>query len=150
MVFLKLLPYRQKTITNRLCLKLAAKYFGAYKVLERIGKVAYKLDLHAETKVHPVFHVSLLKNHIGNAAVQTQLPLMDVDGTIMKEPIAILDRRMTKKKGRVIMEVMIQWRNSFPEDAMWETFQDIQDKFPDFYPCLEGRALIQVQPIVIL
>lgn len=134
LVFLKLQPYRQKTIVNRTCLKLSAKYFGPFKVLARIGKVAYKLDLPTEAKVHPVFHVSLLKLHVGNAPVQTQLPLMDSDGAIMKEPVVILDRRMNQRRGKMVTEVLIQWSNSFPEDATWEIFQDMQAKFPDFHP----------------
>lgn len=93
LVFLKLQPYGQKTIANRMGLKLAAKYFGPFKVLERIGKVAYKLELPADAKIHPIFHVSLLKKHVGNAAVQSQLPLMNDNDTFIKEPIAILDRR---------------------------------------------------------
>ena len=41
--------------------KLSAKYYGPYKVAARIGKVSYRLELPTTSKVHPIFHVSLLK-----------------------------------------------------------------------------------------
>jgi hypothetical protein len=62
MVYLKLQPYIRVALEIRNSLKLATKYYGPFQVLERIGLAAYKLQLPDNNKLHPVFHVSQLKN----------------------------------------------------------------------------------------
>lgn len=50
--------------------KLSPHYIGPYKIVDRIGKVAYKVELPAElSNVHLVFHVSMLKKSIGDSVV---------------------------------------------------------------------------------
>nr|GEX61673.1 hypothetical protein [Tanacetum cinerariifolium] len=61
LVYLKLQSYRQLTLRVHKLHKLSAKFFGPFKVSQKVGRVAYKLELPSTTSIHPVFYVSLLK-----------------------------------------------------------------------------------------
>ncbi|CAN0885651.1 hypothetical protein LINGRAHAP2_LOCUS15178 [Linum grandiflorum] len=79
MVYLKLHPYKQKSVAQRKNQKLAPRFYGPFLVLKKVGAVACELQLPASANVHPVFHVSLLKKAVGDQSiVSTQLP--DLDG----------------------------------------------------------------------
>ena len=66
-VFLRLQPYKQMFLKQaKKDNKLSPKYYGLYKVLQNTGTMAYKLELPAASRVHPVFHVSCLKKFIGD------------------------------------------------------------------------------------
>lgn len=65
MVYLKLQPYMQASVAIRKNLKLSTKYYGPYKILQKIGIVAYRLELHSGSQIYPVFHVSQLKKRVG-------------------------------------------------------------------------------------
>lgn len=64
-VFLKLQLYIKSSVARWANHKLEFKFFGPFIVVQRIGMVAYKLDLLETSRVHPVFHVSQLKKCIG-------------------------------------------------------------------------------------
>ena len=73
---------------------LSPKYYGPYKVLQNIGTMAYKLELLASSRVHPVFHVSCLKKVIGDKIpFQTIFPELDEEERIILKPEAITETR---------------------------------------------------------
>ncbi|XP_075112011.1 uncharacterized protein LOC142182048 [Nicotiana tabacum] len=79
--------------------KLSPRYVRPYKIIRRIGKVAYGLDLPSELEaVHPVFHVSMLRKCIGDPSRIT--PIGDIhiaeDLSYVEVPVAILDRQVRK------------------------------------------------------
>ena len=132
-VFLKLHPFRRNQINNSSLHKLAAKYFGPFEVVDKVGTVAYELKLPPGSRVHPVFHVSLLKRGVKqDTLVSTSLPETDSDGHFMLEPSAILGRKLVNKGNVPITQVLAQWNHSRPEDATWEDLASIRAQFPLF------------------
>ncbi|KAH9647661.1 Wall-associated receptor kinase-like 22 [Citrus sinensis] len=92
-------------------LKLASKFFGPYRVLEKIGSVAYKLQLPEGARIHPVFHVSLLKKVVGEVPHNSsELPPIDDDGVIILEPDSIVDTRWLKRGGKFIEQSLVRWK----------------------------------------
>jgi hypothetical protein len=79
-VFLRLQPFRRKSMSKKLG-KLSPKFYGPYKVIQRVGMVAYKLELPEGACIHPVFHVSFLKAKLGETITPiSRLPPTDALG----------------------------------------------------------------------
>lgn len=93
-----------------------------WAILERIGAVAYKLQLPASSNIHPVFHISLLKKTPGiNAICSPTLPLQGEDGQCKVETLAIIDRRMIKWNNAVMTQWLIHWSNLAPKKLLGKT-----------------------------
>lgn len=100
--------------------------------------MAYKLILPPEARIHPVFHVSCLKRKLGQQiSPLPTLPPVDGNGEIKPEPELIVDRRMVKKNGRALTEVLIRWKGAHTDDDSWENLW----KLRDLYPHLVGKVL---------
>ena len=132
-VYLKLQPYRQSTNMPTPYNKLSSKYYGPFQVLERIGKVAYKLQLPSGSQIHSVFHVSQLKLCKGSVDEPGTLPLPICDDTSMMSvfPAKVLDRRLGKLNNRVVTYVLVQWSNGSVEEATWELYSDLLKRYPE-------------------
>jgi hypothetical protein len=132
-VYLKLQPYKQHSVERRIGHKLAPRYYGPYQVEEKIGSVAYSLELPHSARIHPVFHVSLLKKKIGESmVVATHLP-PNMDPTNPRWfPAKILQRGVFKKGAEPVTKWLIQWVGSTAEEATWEEAEVIQQRFPEF------------------
>lgn len=123
-VFLKLQPYVQSSVVNRPYPKLAFKFFGPSKILEKVGTAAYHLDLPDHSLVHPVFHVSQLKPHVPAhtpvfASLPTDLVVLDAAEVV---PAEILDCRLVKNGNDAHVQVLIKWTSLPADHATWEDY----------------------------
>ncbi|GJR68290.1 retrotransposable element Tf2 [Tanacetum coccineum] len=135
-VYLKLQPHKQVTIRQEAQNKLSPKYYGPFMIVEKIGVVAYKLELPSNVQVHPVFHVSQLKMRRGNSLKMGLLPHCGEDGLLYVEPERILNKRIGKLNNKAAVYVLVKWAHHGEEDATWELAEDLIKRFPDFslYP----------------
>ena len=126
--------------TQRPSKKLDYKRLGRFKVLERIGTHAYKLELPPTMKVHPVFHVSLLEPVATDplpGQVQPPPPPVIVDGDLEWEVEEILDSRRKPKKGGKL-QYYVKWYGE--HQPTWEPASYLQHasklirKFHEQYP----------------
>ncbi|KAL6547259.1 hypothetical protein OROMI_022980 [Orobanche minor] len=128
-VYLKLRPYRQRTLARRVNEKLAPRYFGPFEVEEKIGHVAYRLLLPDTARIHNVFHVSQLKRAIGNRVATPHLP-----ATLTEEMEVLLQPEAVEgvREGTKGTEVLIRWRDLPDFEATWEEYDMLNGQFPDF------------------
>lgn len=129
-VYLKLKPYRQLSTKAIKDHKLSKRFFGPFRILEKIGSVAYKFDLPPSSRIHPVFHISLLKEHHGEILPSTtpSLPFSFRDNHPILKPKSILDRRIVPNGPLSKEQVLVQWEYSLPEEATWEDLLDLEGK----------------------
>ena len=87
-------------------------------MIAQVGAVAYRLQLPQRAKIHLVFHVSLLKEHVGaTPTVLGTVPDMDEEGLLAAAPVAVLAHRLGKKGNHAVVYLLIQWSNRPKEEA---------------------------------
>ncbi|XP_019160031.1 PREDICTED: uncharacterized protein LOC109156634 [Ipomoea nil] len=124
---------------NRSNIKLTSRFYGPYEVIEKVGKVAYKLRLPGEAAIHRVFHVSLLKKGVGaGVEPQEELPTTDAEGMVLTRPVAALGKGMVKRNNAAEVEILVQWANLSEEAATWENYHHVIKQFPNFNPWGQG------------
>jgi len=97
--------------------KLGMRYFGPFEVLQQIGTIAYKFKLPPTTKIHHVFHISLLKKFIGQPSQQyLPLPLLSTELRPTVQPLRVVAFRNIMCNTQLIPQVLIQW-NSLDEQT---------------------------------
>ena len=134
MVFVRLQPYKQTSLKKDIQAKLQPKYFGPYKIIRRIGEVAYELQLPEQSKIHNVFHVSILKKQVGDKVVtQTNMPTIDEEGRTILKPERIIETQIRNLRNKRIKRYKVKWEDLPKEEATWETEEFIQ-QFPDLTP----------------
>jgi hypothetical protein len=126
-VWLRLLHRTTQSLDPRAKRKLGPRYAGPFRVLERIGTLAYRLELPPGARIHDVFHVGLLKAHRGNPPAAPPALPPTADGRLLPGPEKVL--KAQQRRG--VWHVLVQWTGLSVDDATWEKLDEFRQQFPD-------------------
>ena len=142
LVYLKISPMRGVKRFGKKG-KLSPRYVGPYKILSRVGKVAYEVELPSElSSVHPIFHVSMLRKHISDAVVVDSSVSADIQENLSFDeiPVEILDFSVRRLRNKEVPLVKVLWRNQSVEGATWEAEADMRSKYPHLFSANSDQA----------
>ena len=116
LVMLSTFNLRQKGQSNERTKKLGPKFVGPFKILERIGKVSYRLEIPEVWKLHNVFHICLLKEYHTDERFAKPAPHYDVVDKCIHFHIQAIVGEKLDKKGRQLY--LVKWTGY--DDETWE------------------------------
>ncbi|WVZ88945.1 hypothetical protein U9M48_035412 [Paspalum notatum var. saurae] len=135
--------------------KLAPRYIGPFKILEKKGEVAYRLKLPPSLLgVHDVFHVSQLKKCLRVPEEEAPLERLEVqeDLTYTEHPVKILDTSERNTRNKKIKMSRVQWSHHTEAEATWEREDELKATYPTLFANqpIESRGEILVKGILFL
>ncbi|GKA88781.1 reverse transcriptase domain-containing protein [Tanacetum coccineum] len=134
-VMLKVLPWKGVVHFGKRG-KLNPRYVGPFKVLEKVGEVAYKLELPEElSRVHNTFHVSNLKKCHADEPLAVPLDGLHFDDKLhfVEEPVEIVDREVKRLKRSRIPLVKVRWNSKRGPEFTWEHEDQFRKKYPHLF-----------------
>ncbi|GJS42398.1 hypothetical protein Tco_0567441 [Tanacetum coccineum] len=139
MVMLKVSPWKGVVRFGKRG-KLNPRYVGPFKVIERVGTVAYKLELPQQlSRVHNTFHVSNLKKCLSDESLVIPLEELRVDDKLhfVEEPVEVMDREIKQLKKSRIPIIKVRWNSKRGPEFTWER----EDQFKKSYPHLFTKSV---------
>ncbi|GKA10264.1 putative reverse transcriptase domain-containing protein [Tanacetum coccineum] len=134
-VMLKVLPWKRVVRFGKRG-KLNPRYVGPFKVLEKVGSVANKLELPRElSRVHSMFHVSNLKKCYSDEPLAVPLDGIHIDDKLhfVEEPIEIMDQEFKRLKQSRIPIVKVRWNSKRGPEFTWERKDQFREKYPHLF-----------------
>ncbi|GJW39305.1 putative reverse transcriptase domain-containing protein [Tanacetum coccineum] len=116
--------------------KLAPRFVGPFEIIEKVGPVAYRLDLPEELNgVHDTFHVSNLKKCLADPTLQVPLDEIRVDAKLnfIEDPVKILEREFKKLKHSRIAIVKVWWNSKRGPKFTWKREDQMKLKYPHLF-----------------
>ncbi|XP_065873647.1 uncharacterized protein [Euphorbia lathyris] len=132
-VFLKVSPWKGILRFGRRG-KLSPRFIGPYKITERIGPLAYRLDLPSElSQIHNVFHVSVLRRYKSDPShviPEPEIEIVNTNLTVKEKPVEILERQVRKLRRREMPMVRVRWsHNKSLREATWELEENMMKQY---------------------
>nr|GFA44246.1 putative reverse transcriptase domain-containing protein [Tanacetum cinerariifolium] len=125
--------------------ELNARYVGPFKVMERVGDVAYKLDLLEElSRVHNTFHVSNLKKCHADEPLAVPLDGLHFDDKLhfVKEPVEIVNREGKRLKQSRIPLVKVRWNSKRGPEFTWEHEDQFRKKYRHLFAKMASSSSV--------
>ncbi|GJQ99617.1 putative reverse transcriptase domain-containing protein [Tanacetum coccineum] len=129
--------------------KLNPRYVGPFKVLGKVGEVAYKLELPEElSRVHNTFHVSNLKKCYAEEPLAVPLDGLHFDDKLqfVEEPVEIMDREVKRLKRSRIPLIKVRWNSKRGPEFTWEREDQFRKKYPHLFAKTAPSSSAAIMP----
>nr|GEV71603.1 putative reverse transcriptase domain-containing protein [Tanacetum cinerariifolium] len=117
--------------------KLNPRYIRPFKVLSKVGDVAYRLELPQQlSQVHNTFHVLNLKKCLFDESLMIMLDELRIDDKLyfVEEPVEIMDREINQLKRIRIPIIKVRWNSKQGPKFTWECKDQFKKKYPHLFP----------------